>query len=295
MERKHGRLVPEVHDRLDKEFIKSRSWTAKWIGDNQKAIFQVTKKPHQYVVNVDEASCTCRGWDLSRIPCTHAVAAICWLHRDPAEFVHQAYTKKTYLKVYEHNVQPTNGENLWVAVGGDAIEAPPMKKVVGRPTKKRRREHDEAASRSRLRRRYPKIRCTKCGGEGHNRRGCKNPPMPEQTIDNMRGGRRGGGRRGGTGRGVGGRGIVATIPTNATTKLPVRRSWLTEGVAGSGRSEPGGSSLATTNISPGRRTKSSAKRLPNVFSSIQGATSSSRYMAMLNATQESVNNATNHA
>ncbi|XP_038694910.1 uncharacterized protein LOC119992280 [Tripterygium wilfordii] len=179
MERKHGRLVPEVHDRLDKEFIKSRSWTAKWIRDNQKAIFQVTKKPYQYVVNVDEASCTCRGWDLSGIPCTHAVAAICWLHRDPAEFVHQAYTKKTYLKVYEHNVQPTNGENLWVAVGGDAIEAPPMKKVVGGPTKKRRREHDEAASRSRLRRRYPKIRCTKCGGEGHNRRGCKNPPMPE--------------------------------------------------------------------------------------------------------------------
>ncbi|XP_038723959.1 uncharacterized protein LOC120015554 [Tripterygium wilfordii] len=177
MERKQGRLVPEVHDRLVKEFQKSRLWTAKWSGDSEQSVFQVSKKPEQYVVNVKQASCTCRSWDLSGIPCTHAVATIGWLHKDPIDFVHEAYTRETYFRVYHHNVEPTNGENLWVATGGDTVIPPPMKVSVGRPTKKRRREHDEPKTSSRLRRRYPKIKCGKCGGLGHNKRGCHNPAI----------------------------------------------------------------------------------------------------------------------
>ncbi|XP_038698334.1 uncharacterized protein LOC119995930 isoform X1 [Tripterygium wilfordii] len=81
MSRKQGVLVPEVHKILDKEFENSRLWTAKWTGDDQHAIFQVSKKPEQYIVNVERATCTCRAWDLSGIPCTHAVAAIGWCTR----------------------------------------------------------------------------------------------------------------------------------------------------------------------------------------------------------------------
>ncbi|XP_038679355.1 uncharacterized protein LOC119980639 [Tripterygium wilfordii] len=308
MERREGKLMPEVRDRLIKEFKKSIFWTAKWSGDSEQSVFQVSKKTEQYIVNVNQASCTCRRWDLSGIPCTHAVAAIGWLHKDPSDYVLQAYTRETYLRVYQHNMEPTNGENLWVATGGDTIIPPPMNIVVGRPTKKRRREHDEPKSSSRLRRMYPKIKCGKCGGLGHNKRGCKNPLQSQASNMNVnvedesvagrgaavsRGGRRGAHTESAAG------GVDTNRVAGSSTlrsKMPVKRPLMQGGGSrgGSGVSESIPVPIEVTfdhSSTPGKRTKSSARRMPNIVSTIQHATSSARYNAMLNATQESVANA----
>ncbi|XP_038718136.1 uncharacterized protein LOC120011144 [Tripterygium wilfordii] len=127
------------------------------------------------------------------------------------------------MRIYQHNVQPTNGQNLWLSRGCDKVIPPPMQVVdAGRPKKKRRREHDEPRSGTRLRRRYPKVKCTCCGVEGHNRRSCQNEPLSQQTTEHIgtsasaSAAGRGGGRVGGSGGGRGG-------CTSDVGKLPVRR------------------------------------------------------------------------
>ncbi|XP_038683479.1 uncharacterized protein LOC119983821 [Tripterygium wilfordii] len=198
-----------------------------------------------------------------------------------------------------------------------------MKVSIGRPTKKRRREHDEPKTSSRLRRRYPKIKCGKCGGLGHNKRGCHNPAISQPPNVNVNVdiesavGRRGtkgrgrgrGGRKVGPMRG-GGIGRSSTTNTDAVSidadrvnsgnvfrsKMPMKRSMMRGGGSGGGivmtesHTMPMDLSFGGS-CSPGKRTKSSARRMPNTILTIQGATSKARYTTMLNATQESITKA----
>ena len=43
------------------------------------------------------------------------------------DFVHISLTKETFVKVYEHHMQPVNGQNLWLPIKGDEISHPYQK------------------------------------------------------------------------------------------------------------------------------------------------------------------------
>ncbi|XP_038679489.1 uncharacterized protein LOC119980765 [Tripterygium wilfordii] len=143
MRRYQGRLVPRVAAKVEMERANSGYWTAHWAGDSGHSIFQVTKRPEQYVVNLNERSCSCRYFDLTGIPCCHAMAAIEYVQRDPEDFVNECYTKEAYMRAYEFSVMPTNGATLWHRVNGDPILPPKYTNAPGRPKKRRRREFDE--------------------------------------------------------------------------------------------------------------------------------------------------------
>ncbi|KAG8387629.1 hypothetical protein BUALT_Bualt02G0041000 [Buddleja alternifolia] len=67
----------------------------------------------RFTVDLHNHTCSCRKWELTGIPCHHAISAICRQKLDPEDFVHVAYTVDTYLKVYEHSILPVNGPRLW--------------------------------------------------------------------------------------------------------------------------------------------------------------------------------------
>ncbi|XP_038680322.1 uncharacterized protein LOC119981316 [Tripterygium wilfordii] len=181
MSRYHGRIVPKVAAKLEIERASSAYWTAHWPGDNDHSVFQVTKRPDQFVVNLRDRSCSWRVFDLTGIPCCHAMAAIGYVQRQAEDFVNDCYTKEAYMSAYEFSVMPTNGTTLWPRVGGDPILPPKHSNAPGRAKKRRRRDTDEPITPSNLRRRYPVVKCTKCGVQGHNRRTCNGPDRREQT------------------------------------------------------------------------------------------------------------------
>ncbi|KAH6757164.1 hypothetical protein C2S53_014804 [Perilla frutescens var. hirtella] len=51
------------------------------------------------VVNLQAHSCDCRQWDLSGIPCKHAISAIHAEGKLPEEYVHNCYSVETYMAV----------------------------------------------------------------------------------------------------------------------------------------------------------------------------------------------------
>ena len=87
--------------------------------------------------------CDCRRWNLTGIPCSHAIS--CLRHeRIPAEdIIHQYYTTETYSAVYGFNVMPCADKTNWMKMDGPKVEPPIYEKKIGRPPKSRRKQPHE--------------------------------------------------------------------------------------------------------------------------------------------------------
>ncbi|KAL4592740.1 hypothetical protein LXL04_005744 [Taraxacum kok-saghyz] len=145
----------------------------------------------QYVVDLNDRSCTCRNWEITGMPCKHAVAAI-WDRiansedSSPVEeYVHPCYMTTTWRAMYFNKIDPINGRSLWPKSESPYTLLPPKHhKQIGRPKKKRKRGVDEDRGQtSNLSRRYVPVTCAKCGNKGHNSRTCKGQGelvIPEQ-------------------------------------------------------------------------------------------------------------------
>ena len=77
-------LLPVVKEIVDKLYVRASSWRATWNGQDS---YQVTGPSGQYVVNMRDFTCSCRSWQLTEIPCTHAIATINKNGKDVADYV----------------------------------------------------------------------------------------------------------------------------------------------------------------------------------------------------------------
>ncbi|XP_052625000.1 uncharacterized protein LOC111916210 [Lactuca sativa] len=154
-------------------------YVAKYNGAGKYQVASTWKD--QYVVNLNDQSCSCRFWEITGFPCRHVVCAI-WdkiengenaPHVD--EWVHPCYRLSTWKAMYFNKIDPLNGRTMWPKSDCPFTLLPPKHKTqVGRPKKKRRRGVDEQTSQAgRLSRKYLAVTCSKCHNKGHNSRTCK--------------------------------------------------------------------------------------------------------------------------
>ncbi|GJW42155.1 RNA-directed DNA polymerase, eukaryota [Tanacetum coccineum] len=75
-------------------------------------------RQNQVVVNLANRSCTCRKWEVSGIPCKHAVACIFNMNDNgmqvglPKNWVHQLMRLQTWKTVYSFKINPVPGSSL---------------------------------------------------------------------------------------------------------------------------------------------------------------------------------------
>ncbi|KAG8363829.1 hypothetical protein BUALT_Bualt19G0062900 [Buddleja alternifolia] len=131
----------------------------------------------KYTVDLGKHFCSCRKWDLSGIPCQHAMSAICSQVKDPEDYVHEYYWVDTYHKVYEHAIYLINGSSLWKETGLPGLKPPNEGRAAGRPPCARRMEPGEPVRKqkkknpwhgTRLKRQQSTITCRVCGEKRHN-------------------------------------------------------------------------------------------------------------------------------
>ncbi|KAL0292264.1 UNVERIFIED_CONTAM: hypothetical protein Sradi_6996400 [Sesamum radiatum] len=129
-----------------------------------------------------------RKWDISGIPCKHAISAIFNQNEMPENYVHEYYSVDTYKRVYAHAIMGISGEILW----DKSLYIPPLPpnfgRGPGRPSSARRREPDEPIRKTkkkniRLKRQQTTLHCRACGEPGHNQSACpEKAPGPENVI-----------------------------------------------------------------------------------------------------------------
>ncbi|XP_074291480.1 uncharacterized protein LOC141618281 [Silene latifolia] len=165
-------LCPRIKDKLEKAKIEARGWSAFWDG---KFCFGVRDGATQvkFVVDLRYRTCSCRSWQLSGIPCKHAITAIWKNVEHPEHYVAECYHKAGYLKAYQFSMEPLNGPHEWHNSEYQPINPPPLKKLRAcRPKTKRRTQIGENSS-GRLTKSGVIMRCSKCNKSGHNKRKCK--------------------------------------------------------------------------------------------------------------------------
>ncbi|RYR47360.1 hypothetical protein Ahy_A07g033293 [Arachis hypogaea] len=141
--------------------------------------------------------CSCRKWQPSGIPCTHAISCINFKGLDMDAYVDDCYKRPAYVKCYESVINPLNDPDLWEKTNFDDVMPPPYQKTSHRPVKKRKRGPAEAEDRSQshLSKREQIQRCSNCGESGHKREGCKKPPLSAQPPKQSAVKRTNGGRK----------------------------------------------------------------------------------------------------
>ncbi|WMV47088.1 hypothetical protein MTR67_040473 [Solanum verrucosum] len=117
------------------------------VSGNGDSGYEVTEGADRHIVNLRDKKCTCRTWDLTGIPCPHAIKAMEHKKMIPKKEIHWYYSKEAALAVYKHKLQPVRGEPFWKCDPLHAIEPPELVKLVGRPKLMREIEKDEAVKR----------------------------------------------------------------------------------------------------------------------------------------------------
>ncbi|GAA0152020.1 hypothetical protein LIER_43160 [Lithospermum erythrorhizon] len=83
--------------------------------------------------------CSCGSWQLSGIPCSHAILCLYHLKKSRSDYVNDCYKKSTFLATYSHVLNPID----WYTTIGMPLQPPPYIKLAGRPKKLRKKDKNE--------------------------------------------------------------------------------------------------------------------------------------------------------
>jgi hypothetical protein len=145
-------------------------------------------------VDLDKRTCSCRKWEITGMPCKHAVACIYDLatcdqqNSVPEAWVSKVYWLQTWKDVYKHTLEPINGRPMWTPSGCPTTLIPPKHHTqVGRPRKKRKKSAGEVeerrmSSNGKMVRKGFSVRCGLCKHFGHNKRSCKGQGSSSQAV-----------------------------------------------------------------------------------------------------------------
>ncbi|KAK9217902.1 hypothetical protein WN943_006532 [Citrus x changshan-huyou] len=143
-------LTPYARERLNQSSNEARR--IKVFGGRGE-LFECCQAGYRnFLVHIIDGTCECGMWQVSGVPCKHAVAAILHKGRQPENYVHHYLTKESFMMTYMGTINPIPDECAWPEVEAEPspdvvvpvkVGPPDIKALVGRPKKKRTKEPGE--------------------------------------------------------------------------------------------------------------------------------------------------------
>ncbi|KAL0390833.1 UNVERIFIED_CONTAM: hypothetical protein Scaly_0440400 [Sesamum calycinum] len=163
----------------------------------QKLIEELKKKAWSILLT-GMARISLRKWQLTGIPCAHAISGMYFMGYKPEDYVHEYYHKSNFLRVYNHLMMPLLGPEEWPHSDRPTLLPPISERMPGRPKKQDRRKtldemknkKDEVTNcgekRGKLGRQGLVMTCKTCHVAGHNKRTCpqnRKNKQPEEHVE----------------------------------------------------------------------------------------------------------------
>lgn len=160
----HKRLTPSMEEKFEQESNKVRPLQVLLSPGNK---FEVRGDSIE-IVDVDQNDCSCKGWQITGLPCCHAIAVITCVHRSPYDYCSRYFTADLYRLTYSQSINPVPNVD-WPGkknISRDAVTVtpPPTRRPPGRPSTKKNGLQDSSKR---------QLQCSRCKGTGHNKSTCK--------------------------------------------------------------------------------------------------------------------------
>ncbi|KAL4324050.1 hypothetical protein GQ457_11G016160 [Hibiscus cannabinus] len=129
------RLAPSMEEKLDNESLKVCSLQ---VLQTTGSIFEVQGESTE-VVDMDRCwDCSCKGWQLTGLPCCHAIAVINCIGRNPYDYCSRYFTTESYRLTYAKSIQPIlDVDSPMQNDSSQVLVTPPTRRPPGRPTTKK--------------------------------------------------------------------------------------------------------------------------------------------------------------
>lgn len=129
-----------------------------------------THKGITNTVDIRNRCCSCYGWQVYGLPCSHAVTALISCGQNVYKFAENYFTVTSYRTAYSKTIHPIPDKSLWNVKDQLELVINPPRSVMPllKPRKKRAQSHDGAP----LKR---VVHCSRCKQTGHFKSTCSAP------------------------------------------------------------------------------------------------------------------------
>ncbi|XP_027182476.1 uncharacterized protein LOC113780894 [Coffea eugenioides] len=189
-------IPKNIIEKLKKIVIHSRRCSLQMASED---LFEVTDGDRTFIVSLNQKTCDCGAFQLSRLPCKHAALGIVYRRQKLETYCDPCFSTEMYLKTYSGMIHPIPHEKRWpplIDVTPKTVFPPPLRRAPGRPRVNRRRGPDEP-SQSQAKR-STTMRCGNCKATGHNTITCQRTPGTQFV-------------RGKPGRGIANTGLAGSV------------------------------------------------------------------------------------
>ncbi|CAN1140273.1 hypothetical protein LINPERPRIM_LOCUS24738 [Linum perenne] len=170
-----GNFCPKILNKLAERLKKARYCHI--IGNGKDGYEVRYKDEDRFSVQLEDDKCSCRSWNLTGIPCPYAIICIISEGNDPERYISDWYSIQKYWNTYDSVMLPIDGHTLWVQSQYAPVLPPMVRKMPGRPKKKRKYTNEDLMARdkndpTKISRIGRIMTCKSCKQEGHNKRTC---------------------------------------------------------------------------------------------------------------------------
>ncbi|XP_075475752.1 uncharacterized protein LOC142511124 [Primulina tabacum] len=126
----NSNMTPTIEGILRSKFTDAQGMQVFELG---RLEFDVRSRGHSAIVDLESKRCTCRVFDIDRIPCAHAIAASGLAKIDLYDTCSEYYSTMSWCMAYSETVYPVPEENEWPRNINFPFVLPPLlEKRVGR-------------------------------------------------------------------------------------------------------------------------------------------------------------------
>lgn len=171
-------VVPSIFKKLKSSIARTQFMEVLWNGKDNFEVKLLTGRRRQYTVSLENRTCSCGYFQLVGLPCSHAITAIYKCKKLVEDYIDPCYSVDTFNSIYEHCLEPVEGEELWPISAKPRPQAPGYVQMPGRPKKnaRKREETEKPKPTNKMSKHGTIITCSLCHYTGHNKGGCnKNP------------------------------------------------------------------------------------------------------------------------
>ncbi|XP_074569300.1 uncharacterized protein LOC141825940 isoform X1 [Curcuma longa] len=155
-----GPLTPVMEQKLQKEMVKARKLNVLCSSDT---VFEVRGNAI-FVVNIGSWECTCKRWQISGLPCLHAIAAFNRVEKNVYDYCLRYFRIECYQLAYSESIHAIPNIESIDFFSGASSYPPPTRRPPGRPRRKRFNPN-KITTALRL--------CSRCKIAGHNKATCE--------------------------------------------------------------------------------------------------------------------------